>query len=485
LVVALVVLAALAVPAIALAHPLGNFTINHFSRVQASGGHIYVRYVLDMAEIPTFQARPRIDAAGRAAYAKELTTSIARRLVLTVNGRRVPLRPLTHELAFPPGQAGLKTLRLEAVYGTPSLRSGAVARIRYRDTNDGGRLGWREIVLDADSGARSAGASVAAKTVSDELRSYPKNLLQSPLDITEASATIVPGSGTGSVPSLIPRTVLEQRVGVRNVTDSGFAALISQKQLGVLVILVSLAVAFFWGLVHALSPGHGKAIVTAYLIGQRGTPRHAVYLGLIVTVTHTIGVFALGAVTLLLSEFIVPETLYPWLNLTSGLLIVAIAASVFWARFAHRKTAYAFDHDHAHVHDHADAHDHSHAHSHGGHVHSHGGRAHSHAPTGPGWRGLVAAGVSGGLIPCPSALVVLLAAISLHRIAFGLLLIVAFSAGLAITITGIGLIAVLARSVFRRVSFEGRLVRLLPAASALVILGVGIVMTAKALPKIT
>jgi nickel/cobalt transporter (NicO) family protein len=235
------------------------------------------------------------------------------------------------------------------------------------------------------------------------------------------------------------------------VADSGFAALVARDDLGAWVILASLAVALFWGAAHALSPGHGKAIITAYLVGQRGTARHAALLGLIVTVTHTIGVFALGLVTLLLSRFIVPEQLYPWLNLVSGLLVVAIGASVLHARWHHRR--------HHHHHHHHHEHDLSR-------------------------RSLIAVGVSGGLLPCPSALVVLLAAISLHRIGFGLLLIVAFSAGLALTITAIGLVAVLARTAFRRLSFEGRALSLLPALSALVILAAGVAMTLHALPQV-
>jgi ABC-type nickel/cobalt efflux system permease component RcnA len=175
-----------------------------------------------------------------------------------------------------------------------------------------------------------------------------------------------------------------------------------------------------------------------------------------VTVTHTIGVFALGLITLALSQLIVPEQLYPWLNLVSGLLVVAIGAAVFRSRYRHQR-----------------------AHSHGHHHHHH----HEHGA--PGRRSLVAVGISGGLLPCPSALVVLLAAISLHRVAFGMLLIVAFSAGLALSITGIGLVAVFAKRLFRRASFEGRLVRLLPAASALVILAAGLAMTVRALPKVS
>jgi ABC-type nickel/cobalt efflux system permease component RcnA len=204
---------------------------------------------------------------------------------------------------------------------------------------------------------------------------------------------------------------------------------------------------------HALSPGHGKTIIAAYLVGRRGTPWHAAALGGIVTATHTIGVFALGLITLALSQFIVPEQLYPWLNLISGVLVVGIGLAVFRSRLRHRRA-------HAHHHHHRE-----------------------HEELGRG--SLLAVGISGGLLPCPSALVVLLAAISLHRVAFGMLLIVAFSAGLALSITGIGLVAVLAKHVFRRASFDGRLIRLLPAASALVILVAGVAMTARALPKVS
>ncbi|HMH48534.1 MAG TPA: sulfite exporter TauE/SafE family protein, partial [Solirubrobacteraceae bacterium] len=218
--------------------------------------------------------------------------------------------------------------------------------------------------------------------------------------------------------------------------------------------LASLGAAFFWGMAHALSPGHGKTIVAAYLVGRRGTPWHAAALGVIVTATHTIGVFALGLVTLALSQFIVPEQLYPWLNLVSGVLVIAIGAAVFRSRFRHRR-----------------------AHAHGHHHHHHEDEALSR-------RSLVAVGITGGLLPCPSALAVLLAAISLHRVPFGMLLIVAFSAGLALSITGIGLVAVFAKQIFKRASFEGRLVRLLPAASALVILAAGLAMTVRALPKV-
>jgi ABC-type nickel/cobalt efflux system permease component RcnA len=424
----LAALSALALPALAAAHPLGNFTINRFSRVEVSGPRLYVRYVLDLAEIPTFQAG-RIDP-------KVYATRIARNARLELDGRPAPLVPVRTELAHPLGAGGLHTTRLEVILRGPLLDGST--RVTYRDRNYSDRIGWKEVVVGA-----------TAASTSHELRAYPKNLLESPLDVTSASAELSPGSGADVAPPLSSGTSLQ---APDRIADSGFASLVGQSHLSLLVILASLAAALFWGAAHALSPGHGKTIITAYLVGQRGTPRHAALLGLIVTITHTIGVFSLGLVTLALSQFIVPDRLYPWLNLVSGLLVVGIGASVLRARWRHSRQP----HDH-----------------------------HHHGEEGTSFRSLFAVGVSGGLLPCPSALVVLLAAISLHRVAFGLLLILAFSAGLALTITGIGLAAVLARTAFRRVSFEGRLVRLLPAASALVILVAGLAMTFRAVPKVS
>jgi nickel/cobalt exporter len=429
--------AALALPALAAAHPLGNFTINRFSRVEAPGPRVYVRYVLDMAEIPTFQAG-RIDVH---AYARR----IARNAHLVVDGRPASLVPVRTALAHPLGAGGLHTTRLEVVLAGPRLPGRA--SVAYHDENYSNRIGWKEIVVGADT-----------RSTSDELRAYPKDLLQSPLDTSSLTTSLEPGDGPDVAPALSSGKSLE---APDRVADAGFASLVGRSHLSALVILASLAAALFWGAAHALSPGHGKTIVTAYLVGQRGTPRHAALLGLIVTITHTIGVFALGLVTLALSQFVVPDRLYPWLNLASGLLVVAIGASVFWARWRHRR-----------------------AHAHGHHHHHHGHVPGSDPGTGPSFRSLLAVGVSGGLLPCPSALVVLLAAISLHRVAFGLILILAFSAGLALSITGIGLVAVLARRAFRRLSFEGPAMRLLPAASALVILAAGLAMTVHAVPKV-
>jgi nickel/cobalt transporter (NicO) family protein len=424
LVVLAVAAVALLAPVAAQAHPLGNFTINRFARVEVAGHRLYVRYVLDVAEIPTFQARQQ--GVDPNAYARRLAAGIH----ITVGGRAVQLVPVEHALAFPMGVGGLHTMRLELILRGPAVAG--TERLTVSDTNYADRIGWKEIVVGAST-----------HSVSDELRAYPKSLLQSPLDVTRTTATVAP---TGDpVPEVTRGKALE---APDRVADSGFTRLIAQGRLSVLVILASLAAALFWGAAHALSPGHGKTIVTAYLIGKKGTARDAAALGAIVTVTHTIGVFALGLVTLALSQWIVPDTLYPWIDLVAGVMVVAIGVSVFRARVRH-----------AHHHHHHREHDLSR-------------------------RSLLAVGVSGGLLPCPSALVVLLAAISLHRLAFGLVLIVAFSLGLALSITGIGLLAVLARSAFSRRSFDGLVLRLLPAVSAVVIVVAGVAMTVHALPKV-
>lgn len=423
-VLVLVVLAVLAAPAAASAHPLGNFTINRFSRVEVAAHRAYVLYVLDLAEIPTYQAG-RIDTR---AYAKRLAAGAR----VELDGQRVTLTPVATALAHPRGAGGLHTTRLEVLLRGP--RVDRTTDLAYTDTNYADRIGWREIVVGAQT-----------RSESDELRAYPKNLLQSPLEVTSVSGQLQPAGGPP--PRLATGSALQ---APDRIADTGFSSLVAREHLSALVILASLAAAFFWGMAHALSPGHGKTIVAAYLVGRRGTPWHAAALGGIVTVTHTIGVFALGLVTLALSQFIVPEQLYPWLNLASGVLVVAIGAAVFRNRFRQR-----------------------------------GGHAHHHEHEDPGRGSLLAVGISGGLLPCPSALVVLLAAISLHRVAFGMLLIVSFSAGLALSITGVGLVAVFAKQIFRRASFEGRLVRLLPAASALVILVAGLAMTARALPRVS
>jgi nickel/cobalt transporter (NicO) family protein len=437
----LVLLAGLAValvaPAAATAHPLGNFTVNRAAEITVSGDHVYLRAVLDLAEIPAFQEGDRVRAPGFAAQ-------LARSLHLEIDGRRSFLRPLSRSVHERPGAAGLPTLRFEAVYDAGS----AGRSLTFRDGSFPGRIGWHEIVVRAERGADILRSGAPATSPSRLLRAYPRDLLGTPLDLRTARAEVRPGAATGAAPALTGAA--PPRAGGR------FESLVSH-ELSFGFVLVSLALVLFWGAAHALGPGHGKAIVAGYLVGTRGRPRDAVVLGAIVTVTHTAGVFALGLVTLALSAFVVPEQLYPWLNLVSALLVLGVGLAILRRRLRSRHAAH-HHHDHDHHHDR----DHGHGHEHR--------------------RGLLGIGISAGIVPCPTALVVLLAAISLHRIGYGLVLIVAFSVGLAATVTAIGLVAVTAKRAFSRLSLDGAAVRSLPAASAVIVIAVGLVMTARALP---
>jgi ABC-type nickel/cobalt efflux system permease component RcnA len=262
-----------------------------------------------------------------------------------------------------------------------------------------------------------------------------------------------PGRGTVTAPAADGRGM--QTTTTRGA-DGGFSALLADAAAGRGVLVLLQLAAAGWGALHALSPGHGKGMVAAYLVGTRGTAADAAVLGLTVTVAHTAGVFALGLVTLGLSAWVLPEDLYPWLTLVSGLLVVVVGASVL-RRWLHT---------------------HAHTHTHGHHHH------HDHAPS---RRSLLALGASAGIIPCPSALVVLLGAVAQHELALGLGLIVAFSAGLAATLVALGLAVVWTRRAAGRVAAPPRVARALalaPAASSVAIMGAGCVLALRALPAL-
>ena len=433
---------ALLVPAAASAHPLGNFTINHMSRVSVSSDRVNVFYILDQAEIPTFQERglpPSTVLAHKRAEA-------LRNLVLTVGGRRVQLAAAAGggRISFPPGQGGLKLTRVELPLAAPVRDPRSLS---LRDDTFSDRLGWREIESAPGSGT-AVRSSAPTGDPTNGLRNYPKDLLKSPLDERSASFSVRPGHGT----LVAPRAPGGKYASSGHSSGDGFAGVFADAASGKGVLLLLLLAAFGWGALHALSPGHGKTMVAAYLVGTRGSARHAVALGATVTITHTIGVFALGIVTLALSQYVLPEQLYPWLTLTSGLLVVIVGVNVLRSRIRAARAA----HHHHHHHHHDDL----------------------------TWRSLVGMGASAGLIPCPSALVVLLGAISQHQVALGLVLILAFSLGLAMTLTALGVAVVYAGKLTSRLSFSGRVATVLPSLSALLIVGLGLMLTLRAVPKV-
>ena len=487
-------------------HPLGNFSISHYAGIEIGADAVRIRYVVDMAEIPTFQEMQDAGLVAEpghpsvAPWVARTVSALGRGLRLEVDGARLALTPSGSEIIFPPGAGGLPTLKLGAVYSAP-LGAGRTreATLRYADENYAGRAGWKEVIVTAGPGVTLIASTAPQTDRSRQLSDYPTDLLDSPPQDVEARVTFraEPTSLAAAPPAPAPPAATP---GLRPNTQSSspsnrFAELMRTSQPGSGVVATALLVAAVLGAFHALEPGHGKTVVAAYLVGSRGTARHAVILGLIVTASHTAGVYLLGAVTFYASQHIVPEQLYPWLSLGSGLTIAILGAVLFYRRYAGTDQGHGHDHgphhhhhhgDHDHAHGHDDAHghshdhadDHAHAHDHA-HGHPHG---HSHVPDGPvSLRALFALGISGGIIPCPAALVVLLSALSMRRVGFGLILIVAFSIGLAAVLVVIGILMVYARRLMARFREDGPLIhRWLPLTSSAVMMLLGLGIAAQA-----
>lgn len=463
---------------VASAHPLGNFTINHYSRLELSNSQWRLLYIVDRAEVPAFQERAKIDANQdgqissdeRDTYLNAERIALQQNLQLSLNQAPLSLRLAEQHIEFPTGQGGLLTQRitLQYIVDTPVSLADAAA-IHYADNNFSGRLGWKEIVVRADAGV-TLSANAPTEDRSNGLTQYPQDMLNSPLNVGMVDFTASPNANAATANPIASATAI---LGSRSSVADPFADLINLPELTLGTALIALGLAFVWGAAHALSPGHGKTIVAAYLIGQRATVKHALFLGITTTITHTTGVFALGLITLFASQYILPEKLYPWLEVISGALVVVLGVSLLGNRVAGLLRPATTPHEHAHddfsgMHDHGD------------------GRYHSHTPPAQvGWRNLLALGISGGLLPCPSALVVMLSAIALQRVGFGLLLILVFSMGLAGVLIAIGVTLVHASKFVDRLSnsrlaFAQPILRVAPVFSALVITLAGLAITVRA-----
>lgn len=472
----------------AAAHPLGNFSISHYAAIDISAADVQVRYIVDMAEIPTFQEiqdTGLVAEAGHpsvAPWAARTRETLARGLRLDVGGRRLALTVVASDVIFPPGAGSLPTAKLGVVYRAPLPDDAAgTLELRYVDENFPDRAGWKEIIVRGGPGVTLVRSTAPATDRSRELADYPTDLLNSPPQDVEARVTFIRSpSAIAAAPPAAPAPFFEARPNVRPSSSNAFADLVARRESGVGLAVLALFTAVILGAFHALEPGHGKTVIAAYLVGSRGTAWHALILGLIVTASHTAGVYLLGGVTFYASQHIVPERLYPWLSLGSGLTIAILGIALFVRRFAggagHHGHHHHGPHDHAHTHhahdhSHDDAHDHDHHHQHG--------HSHDHEPV--SLRALVALGVSGGIIPCPAALVVLLTALSMHQVGFGLVLIVAFSVGLAAVLVVIGILMVYARRLMARFREDGPWIqRWLPLTSSAVtaLLGLGIALQA-------
>ncbi len=524
------------------AHPMGNFSVNHYSKITIGHGAIDVRYLIDMAEIPTFQEMrqwdmtPVAENSSASRYLDMQEKALKRGLSLECDGRNVALDEISRQIAFADGAGGLPTMKIELDFRVGLDVDPGAHKLSYIDNNFAGRAGWKEIVVLGNEVTildSSASGSDRSKELtnysSDALNSPPQqlsaqvsyqtSLSQPPMNssstqsrlaspdrkpapaistarqidtrvrqrsgrINPQMSTIAPFSRSNHKPAVVPFSPAVRAV---NTPRNRFTELINtQGRLSLWLLLSAGIIAACLGALHALEPGHGKTIVAAYLVGSRGTARHAVLLGFVVTAAHTAGVYLLGAVILYASRYIVPDQLYPWLGAISGLTIASLGAFIFLRHL----TGNAGEHFHS-----------------PGEKHGHGFlsivrpastssavaaqpancEAHSirsrPSESPMSLRQLCMLGITGGIVPCPAALVVLLSAFSLHRIGFGLYLITAFSAGLAIVLVTIGLVMVYAKRVLAaRMFLGGNAVRFVPFLSSafMAVLGVGIAATAVA-----
>lgn len=514
----------------ASAHPMGNFSINRYSAITLNSDHVDVRYIVDMAEIPTFSELGTIrddrstdlTQSERDAYIARKVGELLPNISLVVDGRPVALSVKSSTLSFLVGQFNSPTLRLELGLTAKAAVTGQ-GSLQYNDNNFVDHLGWKEVIAVPGNGVKFVSASVPSTDISKGLTDYSPDAISRRPNATSATVSFEPGVAIAGIPQ---QAYAPSGAGFLDITawinqlQQSLTDLLQRKDLPLDLLLIGMGVAFVMGAAHALSPGHGKTIVAAYLVGSRGTPWHAVLLGLTVTFTHTVGVFLLGLAVLSLQQYIVPEALYPWLGFLSGALIMLVGLALFVQRFRvwrsmkleqqgegeaissqlaavspHTHTHDGHTHSHVELADHSHNHegDHEHEHEHR-HEHAHDdptvphrhlfGKAHTHLPQ-DGQKvslgSLLALGISGGIVPCPSALVVLLVAVRFGRVDLGLLLIIAFSLGLAVVLTAIGLLMVFSRGLFARVRFSGGLLARLPMASALAVCGLGVILAINSL----
>ncbi|MGA4863223.1 nickel transporter [Streptomyces lavendulocolor] len=509
----------------AQAHPLGNFTVSQYDGLLVAPGKLTVDHVEDLAEIPASQERGRIDADGDdrlspaelSAWAAGRCDTAAKDARLVVGGGEArALSAAGAEAEVRPGQAGLETLRVTCVLTAPLPRADET-RLGYAPAAVAAGPGWREITVRGDR-MTPAGAGVPAESVSRRLTAYPDDLLSSPPDSRSAAFTVRAGG-----PAAAAGPDEEAGSPVSGVLPRGadrwaqaLTGLVARHELTAGFALLALGASVLLGAMHALAPGHGKTMMAAAAAaGGHRSLRDMLTLGASVTLTHTLGVFALGA--LITAGSAAAPTVVSWLGIASGTLVAVAGGLLLRRAWRRRHHAHGHTHGHAHGHGHGHGHDgqgqeHSHEHEHehadahaqgqgrghgpGGHDHAddhghHHGHphphphGHSHTPPAPGLRGVILMGLAGGLVPSPSAVVVLIGAAALGQAWFGLLLVLAYGAGVALTLAGAGFAVVRLRETTRRRLVRrprGRLVALanrmapLGTATVVLVLGCGLVL---------
>ncbi|MFB7101477.1 nickel/cobalt transporter [Streptomyces hydrogenans] len=508
------------------AHPLGNFTVNYHTGLVLHPDRIDATVIVDRAEIAALQERPRIDTdhnntltkAESSRYARTTCTALAGQLTLGTPAGPARWNSRAAQLTWEPGEAGLKTSRLTCAYTAPTpLERGGVINVEtHYDTT---RIGWREITAKG-IGLRITGTDLPATSPTQELRRYPPDPLAAPLDQRTAELRTTPADGTTDTPAPAagPTGTTAGRIA------NWFDALVSRHELTLPVGLLALLLAIVLGASHALLPGHGKTIMAAYLAGRRGTRRDAVTVGATVTLTHTAGVLILG-LALPTATHLAGETILAWLGLTSGLIVTAIGLWLLTRAVRHKPTHshHHHSHGHSHHHHHQHSHPHEHGHEHGGshhpapstathtgapesaaaatrtltapaqapasrRTHEHAPSEHTHASRPAGKAGLIGMGIAGGLVPSPSALVVLLGAVALGRTAFGILLVLAYGLGMAATLALAGMLLLHVKHRIKKAGDRPRLrwlvgtaSRIGPVATSALVVVVGLGLAARAL----
>jgi ABC-type nickel/cobalt efflux system permease component RcnA len=516
----------LAVPRAADAHPLGNATVNHYDGLLLFPDHVEDLAVEDAAEIPTLQRKPLIDGDGNgvlspaelANYGHHQCASLAAADSLTVGRARLQLRVTSAEYSQLPGAIGLSTGRLVCQLTATADLTGSVT-VTIDDRWDGAGIGWHELTA-VGRGVALRDSPVPAASISDELRRYPNDLLSSPLDQRGATIAVVPGAGSSTYRAARGLAGAGRVERLLNDLTATFDRLVGSRHLTVWIGLLAVLLAMVLGAGHAFLPGHGKTVMAAYLVGKRGRYRDVVIVGATVTLTHTAGVLAIGLL-LSLSAAVAPTVVVQDLAVLSGIIVAGVGLWLLVAALRRPAPRRVIDDGlealaaeaiedgpappppavsapaltHAGT---VTAHSHSHDHQGGGHRHGSPDGPHSHpdgqhdhsvvqaAPTGAGGfgrKGLIGLGVAGGLVPSPSALLVLLAAIALGRTAFGVVLVLGYGVGMAIAFSAAGLLLVRLRGRISRFTWGHSATWLLTAlpiltACLVLVVGVGLVLRA-------
>jgi nickel/cobalt exporter len=471
----------------ASAHPLGNFTVNRYTGALVAPDHILIDHVFDFAEIPTAQFGDQTH--NLPALADRECRTARNDLAVVVGGRQITLRVLDSKAELGDGQAGLPVLGVQCLLRGDFQTLSGDTEINVVDQAAGRQIGWNEMTARSD-GTTLLRSDVATDSVSARLSSYPKDLLSSPLDERSASLVVRPGGAAGSLESTAAGpTATAQASGVNGLTER-VAGLLDDPGIGMAALTLVAAIAL--GAAHAFAPGHGKTVMAFYLVDQRRRSwRSAAAVGSTVTLSHTASVLALGLLVTAGSP-VVPDRLYPWLKVLSGLVILVLGVSLL--RSALRGRAHAHGHSHGHGHSHEEGNGDGRGHRHG-HTHDHGhghGRGHSHAHdhdshqrTAPGRGSVLSLGIAGGLVPSPSALILLLVGVQAGRPWFGALAVLAFGGGMALTLSVVGLMASGLTQRFESMALRsGRLARTARiglsygAASGVCLVGAGLVLRA-------